>query len=122
MFSSLAPASQQILAGNLRALAVTAARRVESLPDVPTMEEAGFPDQLGETPIGILAPAGTPKEIVELLHRKVVAIIAQPDVKQRLATLGFSPIGDTPAEFAAFLKAEGAKWAAVIREAGITLQ
>jgi tripartite-type tricarboxylate transporter receptor subunit TctC len=122
LFSSLAPASQQILAGNLRALAVTAARRVESLPDVPTMEEAGFPDQLGETPIGILAPAGTPKEIVELLHRKVVAIIAQPDVKQRLATLGFSPIGDTPAEFAAFLKAEGAKWAAVIREAGITLQ
>jgi tripartite-type tricarboxylate transporter receptor subunit TctC len=121
-FSSLAPASQQIAAGNLRALAVTADKRVESLPDVPTMAEAGFPGQIGETPIGILAPTGTPKEIIDLLHRKVVAIIALADVKQRLSTLGFSPVGDTPAEFAATLKAEGVKWADVIRQAGIKLQ
>jgi tripartite-type tricarboxylate transporter receptor subunit TctC len=121
-FSSLAPASQQIAAGNLRALAVTAEKRVESLPDVPTMAEAGFPGQIGETPIGILAPAGTPQDIIDLLHRKVVAIIAQNDVRQRLSTLGFAPVGDTPAEFAASLKAEGVKWADVIRQAGIKLQ
>jgi len=121
-FSSLAPASQQIQAGNLRALAVTAEKRVESLPDVPTMAEAGFPGQIGETPIGILAPTGTPAPIIDGIHRKVVASVALADVKQRLATLGFSPVGDTPAEFAAALKAEGSKWAEVIREAGIKLQ
>jgi tripartite-type tricarboxylate transporter receptor subunit TctC len=121
-FSSLPPASQQIQVGNLRALAVTAEKRVETLPDVPTMAEAGYPGQLGETPIGILAPTGTPAEIIDLLHRKTVAIVALADVRQRLATLGFSPIGDTPAQFAAFLKAEGARWADVIRAAGITLQ
>ncbi len=121
-FSSLPPASQQIQAGNLRALAVTAEKRVESLPDVPTMAEAGYPGQVGETPIGILGPTGTPPQIIDVIHRKVVAIIALADVKQRLATLGFSPVGDTPAEFAAALKAEGLKWAEVIREAGLKLQ
>ncbi len=100
---------------------MTGEKRVEGLPNVPTMEEAGYPGQIGETPIGILAPAGTPKEIVDLLHRKVVEIIATPDVKAKLAAIGFSPIGDTPAEFAAYLKAENAKWARVISEAGIKL-
>ena len=65
---------------------MTGEKRVEGLPDVPTMEEAGYPGQIGETPIGILAPAGTPKEIVDLLHRKVVEVIAMPDVKQKLAS------------------------------------
>jgi tripartite-type tricarboxylate transporter receptor subunit TctC len=121
-FSSLAPAAQQIQSGNLRALAVTAEKRVESLPDVPTMTEAGFPGQVGETPIGILAPTGAPQEVIDIIHRKITAIIAQPEIKQRLSTLGFSPVGDTPAEFAATLKAEGVKWAEVIRQAGINLQ
>src|SRR5262249_58424642 len=116
-----APASQQIRAGSLRALAVTADQRVETLPDVPTMAEAGYPGQIGETPIGILAPTGTPGEIIDLLHRKTVALVALADVRQRLATLGFSPIGDTPTEFAAFLKAEGARWTDVIRAPGIKL-
>src|SRR5262249_59737810 len=79
-FSSLAPASQQIRAGSLRALAVTADQRVETLPDVPTMAEAGYPGQIGETPIGILAPTGTPVEIIDLLHRKTAAPLAPADV------------------------------------------
>jgi tripartite-type tricarboxylate transporter receptor subunit TctC len=120
-FSSMPPAAPLIHAGRMRALAVTADRRLASLPDVPTMAEAGFPGQTGETPIGILVPAATPKPIVDLLHRKVVQIVALPDVKQRLAAIGFSPIGDTPAEFTAFLKAEEAKWAKVIGDAGIKL-
>ena len=120
-FSSLAPAAAQIKAGGVRALAITAERRDPTMPDIPTMAEAGFPGQIGETPIGVLAPAATPKPIIELLHRKLIAIIAQPDTRQKLANIGFSPIGDTPAEFAAYLKAEQAKWAKVIKEAGIQL-
>ncbi len=120
-FSSLAPATALIQSGKIRALAVTADRRDASLPDVPTMAEAGFPNQIGETPIGILVPAGTPQAIVDLLHRKVAQIVTMPDVKQKLAAIGFTPIGDTPAEFTAFLKAEEAKWAKVINEAGIKL-
>ena len=120
-FSSLAPAAAQIKAGGVRALAVTAEKRDPTMPDIPTMAEAGFPGQVGETPIGVLAPAGTPKPIIDLLHSKLVAIIAMPDTRQKLANIGFTPIGDTPAEFSAYLKAEKAKWAKVIADAGLQL-
>jgi tripartite-type tricarboxylate transporter receptor subunit TctC len=120
-FSSMPPAAPQIKAGTIRALAVTAEKRDPTMPDIPTMAEAGFPGQIGETPVGLLAPAGTPKAVIDLLHRKVVQILALPDTRQRLAAVGFSPIGDTPAEFAAFLKSEHAKWAKVISDAGIKL-
>ena len=91
------------------------------MPDIPTMAEAGYPGQIGETPVGLLAPAGTPKAIIDLLHRKLVQIIAQPDTRQKLAVIGFTPIGDTPAEFTAYLRSEHAKWAKVIKEANIQL-
>jgi len=120
-FSSMPPAASQIKAGNIRALAITAEKRDPTMPDIPTMAEAGYPGQIGETPVGLLAPAGTPKAIVDLLHRRVVGYLAQPDTRQKLAAIGFSPIGDTPAEFTAFLKAEHVKWAKVITEAGIKL-
>jgi tripartite-type tricarboxylate transporter receptor subunit TctC len=120
-FASMPPAAPLIKAGSIRALAVTADKRDETMPDIPTMAEEGYPGQIGETPIGLLAPAGTPKEIVDLLHRRVVQILVQPDTRQKLAAIGFSPIGDTPAQFTAFLKAENAKWSKVITEAGIKL-
>jgi tripartite-type tricarboxylate transporter receptor subunit TctC len=120
-FSSLAPAAALIQGGKMRALAVTADKRVASLPDVPTMAEAGYPGQTGETPVGILVPTGTPKPIIDLLHRKVAQIVAMPDVKERLAAIGFAPIGDTPEQFTAYLRAENDKWAKVISEAGIKL-
>jgi tripartite-type tricarboxylate transporter receptor subunit TctC len=120
-FSSMPPAASQIKAGNIRALAITAEKRDPTMPDIPTMAEASYPGQIGETPVGLLAPAGTPKAIVDLLHRRVVGYLAQPDTRQKLAAIGFSPIGDTPAEFTAFLKAEHVKWAKVITEAGIKL-
>ena len=121
-FSSLAPAAALIQGGKMRALAVTAEKRVDSLPDVPTMAEAGYPGQLGETPIGILVPAGTSKEVIELLHGKVAQILKDADVRQKLGAIGFSPIGDSPAEFSALLHDEGVKWAKVIKDAGITPQ
>jgi len=121
-FSSMPPAASQIQAGTLRPLAVTAEKRLATLPNVPTMIEAGYRDQTGETPVGILVPTGTPKEVSDILRRKILQILAMPDVKQKLAALGFIPIGDTPAEFAAYLKAEGAKWGKVIRDAGIKIE
>ncbi len=121
-FSSMPPAAGQIQAGMLRPLAVTGEKRIESLPDVPTLIEAGYPGQTGETPVGIYVQTGTPKEVGEILRRSVVKIIAMPDVKQRLAAVGFIPVGDTPAEFAAFLKAEDAKWGKVIRDGNIKVQ
>jgi tripartite-type tricarboxylate transporter receptor subunit TctC len=121
-FSSMPPAAGQIQGGTLRALAVTGEKRIDSLPDVPTMIESGYPGQTGETPVGIYVQTGTPKEVGEILRDKVLKIIAMPDVKQKLAAVGFVPIGDTPAEFAAYLKAEGEKWGKVIRDGNIKLQ
>ncbi|MBX9829749.1 MAG: tripartite tricarboxylate transporter substrate binding protein [Xanthobacteraceae bacterium] len=121
-FSSLPPAAAQIKAGTIRALAVTAELRDWNMPDIPTMEEEGFPGQINATPIGVLAPAGTPKEIIDALHRKLVQTFLQPDTDQRLAVIGFSWVGDTPAGFAAYLKAERAKWGKVIRDSNITVQ
>ena len=121
-FSSMPPAAGQIQAGTLRPLAVTGEKRIDSLPDVPTMIESGYPGQTGDTPVGIYVQTGTPKEIGVLLRQKVVKIIAMPDVKQKLAAVGFVPIGDTPEEFAAYLKAESEKWGKVIRDGKIALQ
>ena len=121
-FSSMPPAAAQIQAGNLRALAVTGEKRIDSLPDVPTLIEAGYPGQTGETPTGFYVQTGTPKEVIEIIRQKVVKIIAMPDVKEKLAAVGFVPIGDTPEEFASYLKSEGEKWGKVIRDGNIKMQ
>jgi len=118
-FTALPPALASIQDGKLRGLAVLAGKRVAGLPDVPTMAEAGVPDQEADTLTGIVVPVGTPQEIVDLLHRELVKIVALPDVQEKLAALGFIAIADTPAEFAARLKSEFAKWAKVIKDAGI---
>jgi tripartite-type tricarboxylate transporter receptor subunit TctC len=120
-FSSLPPAAPLIQAGRMRALAVAADRRNEFLPEVPTMAEEGYPGQTGETPVGILVPTGTPADLIGLLHRQVAQIVALPEIRQKLAAVGFSPIGGTPEEFRGFLVSERDKWARVIAEAGIKL-
>jgi tripartite-type tricarboxylate transporter receptor subunit TctC len=103
----------------VRALAVTTAKRVNLLPDVPTMEEAGYPGQEGDTPQCILVPSGTPKAIVAALNREILRIIALPDVKEKFAAIGFEPIGTSPEEFAARIKVEVPRWEKIIREANI---
>jgi tripartite-type tricarboxylate transporter receptor subunit TctC len=118
-FSALPPAAQQIKEGLLRGLAVTAEKRSSALPDVPTMAEAGIPGQEAYTLTGIIAPAGTPKEIVSLLHSEIVKLVGQPDVQKRLADLGFEVVANTPEEFAVRIKSEMEKWGKVIREAKI---
>ena len=118
-FQAIPPATALIREGKLRALAVTSLKRAAALPDVPTLDELGIKGQEAETMQGVLAPAGTPKEIVNLLQREIAAILGLPDVKDRVLALGFEPSGISPAEFDSYIKAEIAKWKRVIEDAKI---
>jgi len=116
-FGATAPAMPLIKSGALRALALTGKARSPTLPDVPTMAEAGFPEVEGVTWTAVVVPAGTPKDIVAELHRMIVGSLAQPDVKERLAAMAYVPIGSSPQECTAFFQGEMAKWSKVIKDA-----
>lgn len=118
-FSALPPAATQVTGGKLRGLAVTSAKRSATLPDVPTMAEAGFKGQESETMQGIFVPAGTPKDIVDLLNKEIVRIMNLPDVKEKCAQLGFDVVANTPAEFATYIKTDVEKWQKVIKDAKV---
>ena len=118
-FGSTATAVPHINDGKMRALAVTDTSRSRALPEVPTMVEAGYPEIVGSAWFGVVVPTGTPREIIAWLNRMIGKVLVMPDVKERAQALGFEPIGNSPEEFAAQIKADGAKWAKVIREAGI---
>ena len=121
-FTALPPAAPLVKAGQLRAVAVTGKTRSPALPEVPTMAEAGFPNQEADTMQGVLAPARTPKPILDLLHREIVKIVHEPDVQEKIAALGFVAVGNSPEEFSAQIKAEIAKWAQVIKQANIHIE
>jgi tripartite-type tricarboxylate transporter receptor subunit TctC len=108
-------AGQVARSGTLPALAIAGAKRSQSVPDVPTMAEAGYPGVEGDTWVGVFAPAGTDKQIVALLNREIVGILSQPAMRERLAELGYEPVGNRPDEFAGQIKTEIAKWAKLIR-------
>jgi tripartite-type tricarboxylate transporter receptor subunit TctC len=118
-FANLTPAAPQILGGTLRGIALTALKRSEALPDVPTMLEAGVEGQESETMQGVLVPAGTPKEIVILLNREMLKALASPDVQAKCKDVGLDIVANTPDEFAAYIKKEVDKWARVITDAKI---
>jgi tripartite-type tricarboxylate transporter receptor subunit TctC len=105
--------------GKIRALGITDKKRLETLPDIPTLDEMGIKDQEGETMTGVFVPAGTPKEIIDLLQKEIATVVKSPDIKTRLLEVGVVPEGNTPAEFAAYLKADIAKWKKVIADAKI---
>jgi tripartite-type tricarboxylate transporter receptor subunit TctC len=105
--------------GKIRALGLTDKKRLETLPDIPTLDEMGIKDQEGETMTGVFVPAGTPKEIVTLLQKEIAAVVKSPDIKARLLEVGVVPEGNTPEEFSAYLKADIAKWRKVIADAKI---
>jgi tripartite-type tricarboxylate transporter receptor subunit TctC len=108
-----------IKSGKLRALAVSSAKRVPALPDVPTLAEAGFPGVEDYTWIGILFPKGTPAAIAQKMNAAVNAAIRSPDIRERFDQLAFDPVGGTPADFADYIRAEIPKWAKVIRESNV---
>jgi tripartite-type tricarboxylate transporter receptor subunit TctC len=118
-FNALPSAAALIKEGKLRALAVTSGERAPEFPDVPTLAEAGAPGQESLYFQGIVAPAGTPKDIVDQLYREIEKILARPEVKDRLAAIGFGVTISSPEEFQVQLKAEAARWAKVIRDANI---
>ncbi len=120
-FTSLPPAIPLIKDGKIRGLAVSAAKRVAALPDVPTLAEAGLPDEEADTMQAVLVPAGTPRAVIDLLYREIKAIVALPDIKERFEVLGLDPVANTPEEFAAQIKVEIEKWGKVIRGANIKM-
>ncbi|WP_395712911.1 Bug family tripartite tricarboxylate transporter substrate binding protein [Reyranella sp.] len=119
VFSSLPPVVPQIKEGRLRALAVMSKSRAPVLANVPTIVELGHPDLTGEGWFAFLAPAGTPREILRLLHQQIVKAMALADVKERLSALGYETVGNSPEACAEQFKSEGAKWARVMQKAGI---
>jgi tripartite-type tricarboxylate transporter receptor subunit TctC len=119
MFDTTVVAAPHIASGRVRALAVSTEKRVPSLPEVPTMQEAGVPGFNVVSWQAIFAPAGTPAAIVQRLHDEIARILQQPDVKERFATLGIEPGSLSSSEFADFQKAEIAKWAKVVKEANL---
>jgi tripartite-type tricarboxylate transporter receptor subunit TctC len=122
MIEGLSVVLPLVKAGRLRPLAVTGPRRVASLPDVPTMAEAGLPSYEFIGWVGISAPAATPKPIIDRLYREIGKILATAEARDWFGAIGAEPLADTPEAFAAAIRAEHVKWGRVIREAGIRIE
>jgi len=116
---AIPPVTEHFKAGRLRALALTDFKRSPVLPDVPTMQEAGYKGHEADTMTALLLPAGTPPAIVGKLHKEIARIVALPDVKGRISDMGFNIIMNTPEEFAVQIRSEVARWGKVVKEAGI---
>jgi len=108
--------------GRLRALAVTTPSRWPTIPDVPTVAESGVPNFAVIQWSGVLAPAGTPRPIITRLNAEILRILARPDMRERLIESGAEPGSGTPEDLGAFIKAEIAKWSAVVRNAGVRIK
>ncbi len=120
-FGDAASSTPLVLSGRLRAVAVTGTRRSALLPDVPTVAESGYPSFEAAAWHGVYAPAKTPPEIIAVLNRELAAILAEPDVSQRLRKDGIDPIGASAAAFAEYTRAEIRKWGTIVKEANIRL-
>jgi tripartite-type tricarboxylate transporter receptor subunit TctC len=118
MFDNLPSALPHIKAGRLRALAVTTAARAPALPEVPTVAESGLPGFEASSWFGLLAPAGTPADVIAKVNGELARWIASPEAKERLLAQGANPAGGTPEDFARHIAAETAKWARVVKASG----
>lgn len=121
VIDNIPPYLPHVQSGKIRGLAVTTAKRSPAAPNLPTMQEAGVAGYEAGSWFGLLAPAKTPADIVQKLSAETARILKLPEVNERLSGLGAAPVGDTPDEFAAFIRAEQAKWRKVIQQANIKL-
>jgi tripartite-type tricarboxylate transporter receptor subunit TctC len=122
MFDGIVTGLPAVKAGRLRALGVTTLKRWQGAPDIPTMSEAGLAGFEVNSWFGLLAPAGTPREIVQRLNSEVARSLREPDARERLYSIGAEPMSTTPEEFGAYIRSEMAKWAKVIKTAGIRVE
>ena len=120
MFAIIPAVLPQVRAGKLKALAVTGLRRSSQAPDVPSVAELGYPQLESLAWIGLLVPAGTPAEVVNRLHAEGAKVMRAPDTRDVLGKQGFDVVGNSPAEFSAWIRAEQVKWSKVIRSSGAT--
>jgi len=121
MFDNLASSLSQVKGGRVRALAVTTARRTALAPELPTIAESGLPGFDISTWFGIFVPSGTPRPVVDRLHAEFTRALAAPEVREKMIALGAEPVGSTPEEFAAYVKAESAKYSKLVRTSGATV-
>ena len=121
-FTALPSSLAAIQAGQVRAIGVAATERASQIPDVPTFADQGVKDQEADTLTGIVAPAGTPKEIVDLLSREIAKGVSRPEIAQRLNVLGFKGVATTPEEFSRRIKLEIEKWSKVVRDANLKIE
>jgi tripartite-type tricarboxylate transporter receptor subunit TctC len=119
MFGGAINTVPHVKAGRLRALAVAGDRRAQALPDVPTVAEAGYPGYEANSWNGIVAPAGTPRAIIDKLNTTIVKVLQLPEVRNFMINDGAEPAYSTPDQFAAFLRTDYAKWAKVIKASGL---
>lgn len=119
MMANLTTAQPHIRAGKLRGLGVGKAKRSPLFPEMPTIAEAGVKGYEANNWNGVVAPTGTPRAAIERLHREIAATLKEPAIADRMARAGLEPVGDTPAEFAQYLKSEAAKWGKLVKSAGI---
>jgi len=119
MFAPAQGVTPHIRAGRLRLLASLGEKRATAFPDAPTMVEAGYRRVVVTGWTGLLAPTGTPAEIVDRIHRETARHLSSPELRERLSSVGAEPVGSSPSEFAAFIRAEMEKWSRVVRDAGL---
>jgi tripartite-type tricarboxylate transporter receptor subunit TctC len=119
LFDQITSAASHIQAGKLKALMVTAPQRVPMLPDVPTASEAGYASFEATNVTGLIAPAGTPREVVEKLNAATQKVIAQAAIQERLAQIGAAPAGGPPERFGDYIKEDFAKWTRIVKDANV---
>jgi len=122
VYTAIATAQQYVKTGRLKAIGVSSEKRSPALPNVPTFDESGQPGFVVSSWTGILAPAKTPKPIVDRLQKEIAAVLADPDVKGRYDVLGIEVVANTPAEFAEQIKADLARWEKVVKQANIKVE
>jgi len=122
LFDSIVTALNYVKSGNVRALAISSPRRTPLAPDLPTMAESGLPGFESETWFGLFGPAATPKDVVARVSADTAAALKAPDLRERFAAVGAEPVGSTPEQFAERVRADTARWAEIIKAAGIKVQ